>query len=65
MIYTFICKDCASQFDVQIKVRDLEQYKGNCPMCKSEKVARFFTPPVIHFKGNGFYSTDNKVTEHG
>jgi putative FmdB family regulatory protein len=30
-----------------------------CPMCK-EKGTRLYTPPLVTFKGDGFYSNDKK-----
>lgn len=30
-----------------------------CPDCKKE-LRRVYTPPVVSFKGYGFYSTDKK-----
>lgn len=31
-----------------------------CPTCK-EKGIRLYTPPVVTFKGDGFYSNDKKA----
>lgn len=31
-----------------------------CPDCKKE-LKRVYAPPAVTFKGNGFYSTDQKV----
>lgn len=31
-----------------------------CPTCK-EKGTRLYTPPLVTFKGDGFYSNDKKT----
>ena len=31
-----------------------------CPTCK-QKGTRLYTPPVVTFKGDGFYSNDKKA----
>ena len=31
-----------------------------CPECKKE-LRRVFAPPLVAFKGNGFYSTDKRT----
>ena len=34
--------------------------KPTCPTCKSAKsVEKIIKPPMIHFKGSGFYTTDS------
>lgn len=32
-----------------------------CPTCKEEGT-RLYTPPLVTFKGDGFYSNDKKTT---
>lgn len=46
-----------------------EQYAPNaeqsieCPKC-GIKASRIFSPPVIHFRGSGFYDTDYRQRKH-
>ena len=63
MIYVYACKDCNSQFELQMTLKERESLRVICPNCKSEKVMRIFTPPVVKFRGKGFYSTDNGVKQ--
>jgi putative FmdB family regulatory protein len=36
-----------------------ESESAICPTCK-EKGTRLYTPPLVTFKGDGFYSNDKK-----
>lgn len=58
-IHTFVCKDCGKEFSIEIPFGN--SVIGNfCPDCKSENIKKIFYPPVITFKGSGFYKTDNR-----
>ena len=57
-IYEYECDKCACLFELK---RRFDEDAGNpcCPQCQG-KVRRLFSPPVILFKGSGFYVTDNR-----
>ncbi len=57
-IYEYECEKCAFRFELK---RRFDEDGGNpcCPQCQG-KVRRLFSPPVILFKGSGFYVTDNR-----
>ncbi len=57
-IYEYECDKCACRFELK---RRFDEDGGNpcCPQCQG-KVRQLFSPPVILFKGSGFYVTDNR-----
>jgi putative FmdB family regulatory protein len=57
-IYEYKCEKCACRFELK---RRFVEDEGSpcCPQCQG-KVRRLFTPPVILFKGSGFYITDSR-----
>jgi len=57
-IYEYECEKCACLFEIK---RSFVEDEGSprCPQCRG-KVRRLFPPPVIIFKGSGFYITDNR-----
>ena len=57
MIYTYSC-ECGSTLDIERSIHE-DAIAPTCYDCK-KTMARVWTPPVITFNGNGFYSTDNK-----
>ena len=57
MIYSYNC-ECGSVLDVERSIHE-DAIAPTCYDCK-KTMARIWTPPVITFNGNGFYSTDNK-----
>lgn len=57
-IYTYRCKNCGFQFDVQQKFTD--QPLTRCPECNKKTLQKVFQPVGIVFKGSGFYATDNR-----
>jgi putative FmdB family regulatory protein len=45
-----------------IEERSMHETKpALCPTCKGEGV-RLFVPPLVQFKGDGFYSNDKKTS---
>jgi putative FmdB family regulatory protein len=57
--FEFVCKSCGEEFLVRFKDKEyLRECK--CPFCDSKDFRRKFSVPSIHFKGNGFYVTDNR-----
>lgn len=59
-VYNYRCQECGEEFTKirNISARD-KQIK--CPGCGSHKKKKRLIPKMtIHFKGGGFYKTDNK-----
>ena len=45
-----------------IEQRSMDETKpAICPTCKGEGT-RLFSPPLVKFKGDGFYSNDKQAT---
>jgi predicted nucleic acid-binding Zn ribbon protein len=61
-IYGYICVRCTAENreETLFYLTAKEPPKDNpcCPNCGSPKTARKWEPAVVHFRGNGFYSTD-------
>jgi putative FmdB family regulatory protein len=62
--YEYVCKRCGHLFEIVQSMRD--DPLTECPECGGE-LRKVFAPPVITFKGSGFYATDHgkKKTETG
>ncbi|AOY55747.1 FmdB family zinc ribbon protein [Candidatus Rhodoluna planktonica] len=54
--YTYACKSCSEQFDVQQSFTDEALTK--CPKCEGE-LRKVFGQVGVTFKGSGFYKTDS------
>ena len=54
--YEFRCQTCQKQFlkSLPFGSKDLPA----CPVCMGA-TKRLISPPMVHFKGSGFYKTDN------
>jgi putative FmdB family regulatory protein len=57
--FDFICKDCSKEFEFARPFGSRQ--KPHCPVCGSTKTEKLIAPPVIHFKGAGFFVTDSKT----
>jgi putative FmdB family regulatory protein len=56
-VYEYECNKCSKRFEVK---RSFSESGGNiCPHCGSEGRQIYFPTP-LHFKGSGFYVTDNR-----
>ncbi|MBU0458472.1 hypothetical protein KJ652_06955 [Patescibacteria group bacterium] len=55
--YDFKCRQCSNEFEDELPF----EYKElpSCPQCSGE-VEKLIAPPTVHFKGGGFYNTDNR-----
>ena len=66
MRYPFRCRDCNKKFELDLSI---EQYAklGSlvCPKCESTNIGRTFTPVLVKYTGNGFYTTDYEKSGHG
>ncbi|MBU0767061.1 zinc ribbon domain-containing protein [Patescibacteria group bacterium] len=54
--YDFQCSSCSYTFEEERPFG--EKKTPACPQCGKE-TDRLISPPNIHFKGDGFYNTDN------
>lgn len=55
-IYEYKCTGCSSRFELKQSFND--EPRASCPQCGGRAIRVFFPVP-IHFKGSGFYVTDN------
>ncbi len=58
--YDYHCPDCDNTFELTQSF-DSEPV-ADCPVCGS-KSRRLISHPAIHFKGSGFYTTDNRPSK--
>lgn len=56
-IYDYRCEHCGHAFSAVQSYNDPPIDK--CPNC-GKKPRRLIVPPAIHFRGAGFYKTDNR-----
>ena len=56
--FDFLCTACNSTFEFSRPFGSTEHPK--CPACGSKKTEKQIAPPVIQFKGKGFYKTDSQ-----
>lgn len=56
-LYEFTCTHCAEHFEQILSFSMTEA--PVCPHCRSTATRRLMSMPAIHFKGSGFYKTDN------
>ncbi|MCE2466924.1 MAG: zinc ribbon domain-containing protein [Caldilineaceae bacterium] len=56
-LYEFTCTHCSEHFE-QILSFSMTEVPA-CPHCRSTATRRLMSMPAIHFKGSGFYKTDN------
>jgi putative FmdB family regulatory protein len=54
--YEYRCRRCGHTFEIVQSMKD-DPLKV-CPVCGGE-LRKIFAPPVITFKGSGFYATDH------
>jgi len=61
-IYVYSCEICGLQFEQIRAFSDM-----TTPACPGghTSVRRVFSPPAIHFKGSGWYITDNRKKSNG
>ncbi len=57
-IYEYECEKCACRFELKRRFGD-EEGSPCCPQCRG-KVRRLFSPPLVLYKGSGFYVTDSR-----
>lgn len=55
--FDFQCNDCGHVFEFK---RSFTSKKiPSCPACNSRETEKLIAPPVIHFRGTGFFVTDH------
>lgn len=57
-IYEYVCIECDKSQEITRGFHDPEVIPP-CPNCGYHMI-RSYTAPGVHFKGTGFYKTDNK-----
>ena len=57
-MYNYICKDCGVRFEKFVSFSQ-DPDRSECPQ-GHKQVRRVFTPPVVVFKGSGFYINDSR-----
>ncbi len=61
MEYEYCCKDCGENFSVSGRFDMLVSLRPECPKCKGANVVKKISAKGFILKGDGFYSTDNKL----
>ena len=61
-LYEYVCRVCGRHFEIRHGFDDLPA--AVCPAGHHD-VRRLFEPTPVHFKGSGFYVTDNKQHDNG
>lgn len=56
--FHFACLGCKAEFDMKLPFGSKDM--PACPTCMSTDVQKIIKPPVISFKGTGFYKTDSR-----
>jgi predicted nucleic acid-binding Zn ribbon protein len=63
-IFEYICAICSTKNNEEyvfcLSAGYPPQKNPNCPNCGNGKTVRKWNPAAVHFRGNGFYSSDNK-----
>ena len=59
--YEFVCQKCFVIKPVVQKMDDV--FSGKCDSCGGTNFEQKVFPPVVQFKGTGFYETDYKQKE--
>lgn len=59
--YDYQCDDCGTVHEVFQRMTDAPL--ETCDKCGG-KLRRILHPVAVHFKGSGFYSTDNRKVEY-
>ena len=57
-IYEYECEKCACRFELK-RLFSEDEGSPRCPQCRG-KVRRLFSPPLVLYKGSGFYTTDSR-----
>lgn len=55
--FDFQCKACGNVFEFARAFGS--KTLPACPSCGAKKTEKLLTPPAVHFKGTGWYKTEN------
>ncbi|MFA6523633.1 MAG: zinc ribbon domain-containing protein [Candidatus Peribacteraceae bacterium] len=55
--FDFSCEKCSHVFEISRPFG--KKVHPVCPSCGNKKTKKLISPPLIHFKGSGFYKTDS------
>jgi putative FmdB family regulatory protein len=55
--FDFSCEKCGHVFEISRPYGS--KVHPSCPKCGNRKTKKLISPPLIHFKGSGFYKTDS------
>lgn len=53
-IYSYVCLDCNTNFEVSISLKDLIGTCFSCPNCRGYNIKRKYSPLPVVYKGEGF-----------
>jgi putative FmdB family regulatory protein len=56
-LYEYKCPVCGYSFD--LIHNSMEGHESDCPICGA-KAKRLMSVSSVHYKGSGFYNTDDK-----
>jgi len=62
MIYEYKCIGCGNVFE-EVRLAAERDFEALCPACGSSADRQISRDVAVHFKGNGFYTTDYKRKE--
>jgi putative FmdB family regulatory protein len=60
-VYVYHCDKCLRHFEYFQHFTD--DTLTVCPDCETPTLRKLFEPTPVHYKGEGFYSTDKGVPE--
>jgi len=58
-LYAYYCDRCNTKFEFWRDYQDAPETV--CPDCETATLRKLFGATPIHFKGGGFYATDNAL----
>ncbi|MGQ9618595.1 MAG: FmdB family zinc ribbon protein [Candidatus Aminicenantia bacterium] len=61
-LYEYRCSECGEKFEIIQKISDASLKK--CPSCGGA-LKKLFSPPMLQFKGSGWYITDYAKKDSG
>ncbi len=59
--YDYRCTDAACEERFEVTQGFYDEPVAQCPVCDSS-ARRLISPVAVHFKGSGFYVTDNRAS---
>lgn len=57
--FDYVCASCGTSFEVFLLPRE-KDVEVVCSACGSTEVTKQIAAPAVLYKGEGYYSTDNK-----